>query len=262
MVASCIWETKVKADTEIVLIYSPHHPGLPAPPNSPKLPPKLPPTVPEILIHSASVLSSISAKPLEREEDIWTAKGPCRLPFLDCGDRVFTFWDDPGGNAGFEEFHIFRNVRERAPPGRWCDQDGNVIQGGCVAPVANPGVSIGPALAGRIPELQGLRCRYVVFEGGTLTKTGQRMKEDHGHLDGDLVYRWNVYPSQQRGRAGVVEAMKSPFSIGANWPEVSVKGTLDERFICEKVTEKHLTDWRDTSCAVSFAIIGLRSKTE
>jgi len=247
MVSSDDWSTKVKTGTQIVLINSSHYLGLPAPPNSPRFAPTIPP------ILEPSTPTPPPAPLLERQ-NILAAKGQHRLP--DCGDRVFMFWGDPGDSAGLEELDIFQNVRGRATPGQWCDLDGNAVQGGCVAAVDNPGVSIGLALAGRVAGLQDMRSKYVVIERSTF-KIGHRMK-DSGHLDGTSVYRWNVYPSRERAQAGLEEAIRSGFSIEANWAEVGSRNvseisTLQGRFVGESIAA------RDHKF---FAIISSRDKTE
>lgn len=191
---------------------------------------------------------------LESLQHILTADGYCTLPILGCESRVFRIWSC-SDNTGRQELGIYGNLRHTIPPGRWADLGGNLVTGGRPAGVGNPEISIGPALAGRVDGIQDMGCRYVVFQKSTLAKTGIGRRDESTHLDGDVIYRWLPYASQNDTVAGLVDPCRSSFSVVENWAEVESDASnieaLRKRYIGEEFTDGERR---------FFAIVGSRDK--
>jgi hypothetical protein len=211
-----MWETEVKPGTKLLLrglpppipsVYSP-----PAPPPPPSSPPPGPSTFDQF---------SNPVRLLEHDLAILNAKGCYRLPFSGCEDRVFKFWDN-SSDCFPQELGLYLTFRNRTPLEQWSNLAGNFSTTGNIVSLNRPTVSIGPAFAGHIKQLEKMRKeRYVIVEKGKLSKVF-RDKDESAHFDGDNMYRWMPYPSWERAKEGLIAALSSGFSIEATWIELNM----------------------------------------
>ncbi|KAF2258629.1 hypothetical protein CC78DRAFT_621668 [Lojkania enalia] len=182
-------------------------------------PPPPPPPTPQ-----TSKTPPISA-PLLKYSEIWNAEGPHTLPFSGCGDRIFSFFGH-SIPASLESLNLYRKLRERAPPERWSDLHGNAVLCGRATALDRPQVNIGPVLAGRLSELQGIGgCSYVLVRKAELIRSF-RDKDASAHLDGDSIYQWVSYLSLEHAQAGLVESLGLGYSIVGNWAELNISKTI------------------------------------
>ena len=206
---SRMWASDVKPGAKIVLRPSVNS-GSYSPPPPP--PPSLPP--------QTSAPPSTSA-PLLKPSEVWDAKGPHTLPFHNCGNRIFRFFDYSIPES-LELLNQYRTLIERAPPERWSDQHGNAVAAGSATALDRPQVNIGPVLAGRLSGLQDKGgCRYVVVLRARLNKR-IRDKDVSAHLDGDSIYQWAPYSSLEQAQAEVVESLGLGYSIMGSWAVLDV----------------------------------------
>jgi hypothetical protein len=182
-------------------------------------------------------------------QDLFSSKGYYRLPFFNCGERIYNF---SGLNTTYTDLSVYLKLRQLGCPEKWSHLDGTAAPGQFTA-MEMPEISLGTILAGRLSALQQIKRHWIVIvmkaklqKWGPIPMPGTADKKS-AVIEDDYAYKWVRFSSGERARAGLQDVFSGGYGVVASWAEVEAADVQSQsKFDGRKVDDEY------------FAIVGMK----